>query len=79
MCYLFSFLNPAHELRTREIIGAAYPELPVSLSCEVDPSFREYERTVVTAFDAYIKPVVSRYLERLEVRLREAVCQPLCS
>ncbi len=44
----------------------------MSLSSEVDPGFREYERTVVTAFDAYIKPVVGRYLERLETRLREA-------
>ncbi len=38
----------------------------VSLSSEVDPAFREYERTVVTAFDAYVKPVVDRYLARLE-------------
>ena len=38
----------------------------VSLSCEVDPAFREYERTCVTAFDAYMKPVVGRYLESME-------------
>ncbi|MHC4109252.1 MAG: hydantoinase/oxoprolinase family protein [Planctomycetota bacterium] len=43
----------------------------VSLSCEVDPAFREYERTVVTAFDAYIKPVIGRYLEHLETGLSE--------
>ena len=78
VCYLFSFLNPAHELATREIIRAAHPGLGISLSCEVDPGFREYERTVVTAFDAYIKPVVSRYLERLEARLRaQGVMAPL--
>ena len=78
VCYLFSFLNPAHELATRAIIERAHPGLPVSLSCEVDPGFREYERTVVTAFDAYIKPVISRYLERLETRLREeGVSAPL--
>ncbi len=63
VCYLFSFLNPAHERRTREIIADLHPELMVSLSCEVDPAFREYERTCVTAFDAYVKPVVGRYLE----------------
>ena len=62
VCYLFSFLHPAHEQRTRELIEAAHPGIAVSLSCEVDPTFREYERTVVTAFDAYMKPVVSRYL-----------------
>ena len=66
VCYLFSFVNPAHELRTREIINALHPELMVSLSCEVDPAFREYERTCVTAFDAYVKPVVGRYLESME-------------
>src|SRR5207302_8484813 len=44
----------------------------VSLSCEVDPAFREYERTVVTAFDAYVKPVVDRYLENLAAGLAAA-------
>ena len=66
VCFLFSFLNPAHERRTREIIAERHPQLMVSLSCEVDPAFREYERTCVTAFDAYIKPVVGRYLESME-------------
>ena len=49
-----------------------HPELMVSLSCEVDPAFREYERTCVTAFDAYIKPVVGRYLESMEQDLAGA-------
>ena len=65
VCYLFSFLYPAHEQRTRELIAARNPGILVSLSSEVDPAFREYERTVVTAFDAYMKPVVGRYLDRL--------------
>src|SRR6185369_14603554 len=64
--YLFSFLNPAHERRTREIIADRHPHIMVSLSSEVDPAFREYERTCVTAFDAYIKPVVGRYLASME-------------
>jgi N-methylhydantoinase A/oxoprolinase/acetone carboxylase beta subunit len=63
---LFSFLNPAHERRMREIIAERHPEIMVSLSSDVDPAFREYERTCVTAFDAYIKPVVGRYLETME-------------
>ena len=66
VCYLFSFRNPAHELRTREIVAEAFPDLTVSLSCEVDPAFREYERTVVTAFDAYMKPTIDRYMGRIE-------------
>ena len=66
VCYLFSFLNRAHELRTRELIEALHPDLSVSLSCEVDPAFREYERTVATCFDAYLKPVLNDYLAELE-------------
>jgi len=78
VCYLFSFLHPEHEQRTRTLIEAAHPGIAMSLSSEVDPTFREYERTVVTAFDAYMKPVVSRYLEHLDQGLRAAhVTAPL--
>ncbi|PRG05071.1 hypothetical protein C6Q21_19060 [Burkholderia multivorans] len=70
ICFLFSFVNPVHELRARELIQQAHPELSVALSHEVDPSFREYERTVVTAFDAYVKPVIDGYLRRLDDGLR---------
>jgi N-methylhydantoinase A len=65
VCYLFSFVNPAHERRTREIIADVAPDISVSLSSEVDPTFREYERLCVTAFDAYLGPVVKRYLAGL--------------
>jgi N-methylhydantoinase A len=75
---LFSFANPSHERRVREIIGTRWPELPVSLSSDVDPVFREYERTVVTAFDAYIKPTVDAYLANLSNALSdEGVDAPL--
>jgi N-methylhydantoinase A len=70
VCYLFSFVNPAHERRTREIVAEIAPELSVSLSSEVDPTFREYERLCVTAFDAYLGPVVKRYLAGLAETLR---------
>jgi N-methylhydantoinase A len=70
--FLFSFLNDAHERRAREIIAARHPDVFVSLSCEVDPAFREYERTVVTAFDAYVKPVVDGYLANLAAGLEAA-------
>lgn len=63
---LFSFLNPAHEQRVRDIIAERAPGLPVSLSSDVNPAFREYERTCVTAFDAYIKPGVADYLANME-------------
>jgi N-methylhydantoinase A len=66
ICFLFSFLNPVHERRAQEIIRSRYPGLAISLSSDVDPAFREYERTLVTAFDAYVKPRVDGYLKRLE-------------
>lgn len=69
---LFSFLRPEHEQRIKEIIQAQFSGLTVSLSCEVDPAFREYERAVVTAFDAYTKPVLSRYLGRMSSQLQAA-------
>ena len=70
VCYLFSFVNPAHERRTREICQTVAQEISVSLSSEVDPTFREYERLCVTAFDAYVGPVVKRYLAGLAEALR---------
>ena len=60
------------ERRVREIAHTEHPELEISLSSEVDPAFREYERTAVTAFDAYIKPTVGRYLADLARRLADA-------
>ena len=64
--FLFSFANPVHERRAKDLILQSHPDLMVSASHEVDPAFREYERTVATAFDAYLKPAVDRYLARLE-------------
>lgn len=69
---LFSFLDPAHEQRVRARVKEVLPGVDVSISSEVDPAFREYERTVVTAFDAYIKPVVDRYLVNLAKGLAAA-------
>jgi N-methylhydantoinase A len=78
VCLLFSFADPAHERAVADALEAAAPDLPVSLSSEVDPAFREYERTVATCFDAYVKPVVDGYLARMETALAEAgVAAPL--
>ena len=76
--FLFSFLRPHHELRARDLILDAHPDVEVSLSCEVNPAFREYERTLVTAFDGYIKPAVRGYIARLEKGLADVgVSAPL--
>lgn len=66
LCFLFSFVNSVHEKRAKELILASFPDIVVTTSHEVDPAFREYERTVVTAFDGYVKPIIERYLTRLE-------------
>ena len=69
VCLLFSFENPAHERALGETLRAAAPELPISLSSEVQPEFREYERFSTTVLNAYLQPVMSTYLERLESEL----------
>ena len=71
VCYLHSYLNPAHELRTAEILAEAMPGVAVSLSHQVIAEPKEFERTSTTAVDAYIKPTMTRYLERLEGALEE--------
>jgi len=63
--FLHSYVNPAHELRAREIILDEYPDVElVSLSSEVFAKPPEFERTSTTALNAYLQPVVARYLER---------------
>ncbi len=69
VCYLFAFANPAHEQVTRDHIRRRYPHLAVSLSSDVDPRFREYERLCLTLFDAYVKPIMAAYLDRLRAVL----------
>lgn len=71
VCYLFSFQNPVHERRTQEILASELPGMAVSLSHEINPVFREYERLCVTAFDAYLRPVMESYLGELDASLRD--------
>ncbi len=68
--FLHSFLNPAHEARVRDIIAAERPDLPISLSSEVSPEMREWERFSTTVANAYVQPLMARYLRRLESELR---------
>lgn len=69
VCFLFSFLNPAHEQRVKEIIKEEYPEVYISLSSEVLPQFREYERFTTTGLNAYIGPTTARYIKQLQKTL----------
>jgi len=66
---LWSFANPAHEQRVAELLREALPEAYVSLSSEVIPQLRVYERSSTTALNAYVGPVLSRYLDDLGHRL----------
>ncbi|MFN8591892.1 MAG: hydantoinase/oxoprolinase family protein [Thermomicrobiales bacterium] len=72
ICFLNSFTNPDHELRTKELVQAQWPEVFVCTSAEVLPELLEFERTSTTVANAYVGPVISRYLADLEERMRGA-------
>lgn len=69
VCFLHSFLDGRHERRAAEIITQERPGVAVSLSSDVDPEVREYERSSTVALDAMLKPMMSTYLRRLEATL----------
>ena len=69
VCLLNSFENPAHELIIKEIIQELAPDISLSISYEVLPQIREYERTSTTVTNAYVKPLTGRYLKKLSSRL----------
>jgi N-methylhydantoinase A len=71
VCLLFSYLNPAHELRVRDILTEELPNKALSISYDVLPKWKEYERASTTLADAYLKPVVSRQLKAMRGRLNE--------
>ncbi len=70
VCLLFSFLNPKHENRVKEICRHLLPKIPISLSSEICPEFREYERTCTTVMNGYLGPVIQRYMDNLTGRLK---------
>jgi N-methylhydantoinase A len=72
VCLLFSYLNPSHELKVREILSDELPGLALSVSYDVLPKWKEYERASTTIADAYLKPVVSRQVKAMRGRLDEA-------
>jgi N-methylhydantoinase A len=71
VCFLHAYANPVHELRMREILVEEHPQAAVSISSQVWPEYREYERTVTTLVDAFVKPYVTGYLQRAEEQLRD--------
>ena len=69
VCLINSFENPVHELMIKDIAGRRAPDLPISISYDVLPQIREYERTSTTVANAYVKPLTGRYLAKLTGRL----------
>jgi N-methylhydantoinase A len=69
--FLFSFANPSHEQRARDILVAHLPGVAVSISSEVSPEFREYQRTSTTALNASLLPLVGGYLEKVVAKVEE--------
>ncbi len=72
VCFLHSYANPAHERRAGEILKEMLPGAMISLSSEVLPVFREYERSMATLLNIYVMPLIGTYVARLEERLMEA-------
>jgi N-methylhydantoinase A len=72
VCLLFSYVNTEHEERVKELLREELDGFPVSISHEVAPIWREYERASTTIADAYLKPLLARYVASLDESLREA-------
>jgi N-methylhydantoinase A len=70
VAFLHSYANPSHEQAAAAILAARMPGVSLSLSCEVSPEIREYERFCTTAANAYVRPLIADYLGRLEAKLR---------
>lgn len=75
VCLINAYVNPAHERQLAALIHDLAPHLTLSLSCDVQPEIKEYERTSTTVIDAYIKPAVQRYLQTLEAGLHRSGMQ----
>jgi N-methylhydantoinase A len=70
VCFLYSFLDPAHERLAGALVRERFPGCYVSLSSEVSPEFREYERLSTTVLNAYLGPLISRYVRRFDDEVR---------
>ena len=67
---MHSYANPVHERALRDIVATRFPNIPVSLSSEILPEFREYDRAITTVMNDYVRPIMKRYLSRIEDRLK---------
>ena len=68
---MHAYANPDHERQLRDIVVKLYPDIPVSLSSDILPEFREYDRAITTVMNDYVRPIMKRYLSRIEDRLKD--------
>ena len=68
---MHSYANPEHERTLRDIVAKRFPDIPVSLSSDILPEFREYDRAITTVMNDYVRPIMKRYLSRIEERLQQ--------
>jgi len=73
VCLINSYLNPVHEVRIGEILAEAVPSIYITLSSEVSPEVREFERTSTTLCNVYVKDIAKRYLQRLGQRAKDTL------
>jgi len=69
ICFLFSYMNPEHELMAKELLEKECPELLVSVSSEIYPKWKEYERSTTTLSDAFLKPIITRHVNEIKSHL----------
>jgi N-methylhydantoinase A len=68
---MHAYANPDHEQQLRDIVAKRFPDIPVSLSSDILPEFREYDRAITTVMNDYVRPIMKRYLSRIEGRLKD--------
>ena len=73
VCFLSSYLNPVHEQRAAEILAAELPDCSISISSQLSPEYREYERASTAVINAYLTPVMGAYLDSLEQRIADEI------
>ncbi|WP_186672767.1 hydantoinase/oxoprolinase family protein [Sporosarcina sp. BP05] len=71
--YLHSYVNPSHEQKTVEIIKELWPEVHVTASSDITKEWREYERTNTAVLNAYVQPIATKYIDKLDNQLRESI------
>ncbi len=73
VCFLHAYANGDHERRMREVLARSHPRAAVSISSEVLPEYREYERAVTTLVDAFVKPRIARYVGEIQARVEREI------